>query len=190
MIELTEIMRQKDDQPFIELLNRFRTGTKTDKDIQCIQSRSIGPLDDNYPTDSLHIWAVNNPVTQHNNAKLKQIQRPLFQLKAIDQYPPNISKQDIDRVLARGRSETSGLDHEIFVKETARVMLTTNIDITDRLINGQMGIIVKIDVNKNTKNPSVIYIKLDDSSAGKALIDKSNNTFAKQNRLVPIEPIS
>ena len=67
-------------------------------------------------------------------------------------------------------------------------MLTTNIDIADRLINGQMGSIVKIDVNKNTKKPSIIYIKLDDSSAGKALIDKCNNTFVKQNRLVPIEP--
>ena len=191
MIELTEIMRQKDDQPFIELLNRFRTGSQTDEDIQCIQSRSISPLDDNYPTDSLHniIWAENNLVTQHNNARPNQIQRPLFQLTAIDQYPPNISKQDIDRVLATGRSETGGLDHEIFVKETARVMLTTNIDIADRLINGQMSTIVKIDVNKNTKNQSVIYIKFDDSSAGKALIDKSNNTFAKQNRLVPIEPI-
>ena len=189
MIELTEIMRQKDDQPFIEQLNRFRTGSQTDEDIQCIQSRSISPLDNKYPTDALHIWAENNPVIQHNNAKLKQIQRPLFQLTAIDQYPPNISKQDIDKVLATGRSETAGLDHDIFVKETARVMLTTNIDIADRLINGQMGTIVKIDVNKNTKNPSIIYIKLDDSSAGRALIDKCNNTFAKQNRLVPIEPI-
>ena len=41
MIELTEIMRQKDDQPFTELLNRFRTGTQTEADIQCIQSRSV-----------------------------------------------------------------------------------------------------------------------------------------------------
>ena len=37
MIELTEIMRQKDDQPFTELLNRIRTGTQTEADIQCIQ---------------------------------------------------------------------------------------------------------------------------------------------------------
>lgn len=74
MIELTEIMRQKDDQPFIELLNRFRTGSQTDEDIQRIQSSSISPLEDNYPTDSLHIWAENSPVTQHNNAKLNQIQ--------------------------------------------------------------------------------------------------------------------
>ena len=41
MTELTEIMRQKYDQPFIELLNKFTTGSQTDEDIHCIQSRSI-----------------------------------------------------------------------------------------------------------------------------------------------------
>lgn len=35
-------------------------------------------------------------------------------MKATDQYPTNVTKHDIDRVLARGRSETGGLDHEIF----------------------------------------------------------------------------
>ena len=49
------VMRQKDDQPFIEQLNKFRTGSQTDEDVQCIQSRSTSPLDDNYPTDSLYI---------------------------------------------------------------------------------------------------------------------------------------
>ena len=154
---------------FIELLNGFRTGSKTGEDIHCILSRPINPLYDNYPTDALHIWAENNPVTQHNNKKLMQIQRPLYQLTAIDQCPSIVSKQDIGRVLATGRSETGGLDHDILVKETARVMLTTNIDIADRLLYGQVGIIVKIDVNKDTKQPSIIYIKFDDSSAGRAL---------------------
>ena len=56
MIELTEIMRQKDDQAFTELLNRFRTATQTDEDIQCIESRVISPDDSNYPSDALHIY--------------------------------------------------------------------------------------------------------------------------------------
>ena len=37
-------------------------------------------------------------------------------------------KQDLDRVLAGGRSETGGLDSVILAKENARVMLTTNIE--------------------------------------------------------------
>ena len=42
-----EIMRQKDDQLFTELLNRCRIGAHTDEDICCIQSRSINSLDSN-----------------------------------------------------------------------------------------------------------------------------------------------
>ena len=53
MIELTEIMRQKNDQAFTELLNRVRTASETDDDIKIIQSRSITP------SDALHIWAEN-----------------------------------------------------------------------------------------------------------------------------------
>ena len=59
-------------------------------------------------------------------------------LPTTDQYPNNVNKQDIDRVLARGRSETGGLDYELHLKETARVMLTADIDISDRLINTQI----------------------------------------------------
>lgn len=59
MIELTEIMRQKDDQTFTELLNKFRTASysQTEEDMKCIQSRSTDPSDVNYPSDVLHIWA-------------------------------------------------------------------------------------------------------------------------------------
>jgi len=117
MIELTETMRQNDDQPFTQLLNRFRTASKTEADIQCIQLRSVNPIEHNYPTHALHIFTENAPVDQHNNEHLQCLRTPLHRLKATDQYPPNINKQEIDRVLARGRSETGGLDSEILVKE-------------------------------------------------------------------------
>ena len=83
--------------------------------------------------------------------KLETIRSQLFILKAKDQYPKNVNKQDIDKVLARGRSETCGLDSEIQIKEGARIMLTANINIQDRLINGQMGMVIKIDINLNNK---------------------------------------
>jgi len=73
--------------------------------------------------------------------------RPVF---ATYQYPNNVNKQDIDRVLARGRSETGGLDYKLHLKETARVMFTALIDISDRSIIGQIDTVVKIDVNPNT----------------------------------------
>ena len=47
MIELVEIMRQKDDQPFIELLNRVRVAQQTDANLHTIQSRAIDVNDKN-----------------------------------------------------------------------------------------------------------------------------------------------
>jgi DNA replication protein DnaC len=189
MIELTEIMRQKEDLLFAELLNRFRTASQTVDDIERIQSRSVTPSDHNYPSEALHIWAENKPVMDYNNRKLEQLSTPLFVLKAVDQCPPNVSKQDIDRVLLRGRSETGGLDQEITMKEGARVMLTTNIDIADRLINGQMGTVIRIAVNENNNRPTTIFVKFDDEKAGNISINKATNSFTRQNRLVPIVPL-
>ena len=45
-------------------------------------------------------------------------------------------------------------------------MLTTNLDIADRLINRQMGTVVKIYFDRVTQKPTVVYVKLDDNRAG------------------------
>ena len=143
----------------------------------------------NYPHDALHIWAENQPVVEYNAARLNQIPAQQYTLTAIDPYPPHVSKQDIDRVLARSRSETGGLDYHILIKEGCRVMLTTNIDIADRLINGQMGTVIKIGLNEKTQKPNIVYIKFDDSDAGKNAVTKHSNSFARHNNVVPIEPV-
>ena len=90
-------------------------------------------------------------------------------------------KLKIENLLGKQRSDTGGLDCETSVKETTRVMLTTNIDIADRLINGQLSTIMRIYVSLRTQKPTIIYIKFDDSKAGKKnLTTKSNNQFAKK----------
>lgn len=50
-------VRQKDDQPFTELLNRFRTASQTEGDIQGIQSWLVHPGDTDYPVSIvLYFW--------------------------------------------------------------------------------------------------------------------------------------
>ena len=68
-------------------------------------------------------------------------------------------------------------------------MLTTNINIVDRLINGQMGTVMRIDVNKVTKKPTVIHVKFDDKRAGTNLIQHSGSPYAREHGVVPIEPV-
>ena len=57
--------------------------------------RSINSSDANYPYEVLHIWAENNPVNQYNNIRLQEINKPLFYLRETDQYPANVSEQEI-----------------------------------------------------------------------------------------------
>ena len=189
MIELDEIMRQKGDLKFTELLNRCRTASQTEEDINCIQGKSVSLSEDDYPTNALHICAENNPVNEHNLKILQELPKPLFVLRSVDQYPIEVTKQDIDKFLTKGHSETGGLDFEILMKEGARVMLTTNIDITDRLINGQMGTAIKIHVDQSTNKPDKVYVKFDDERAGRITTDKSADLYATMNNVVAIVPV-
>ena len=134
-------------------------------------------------------WPENIPVDQYNNTKLAQIPKPMFTLKVTYQYPDNVNKQDIDRVLARGRSEIGGLDYEPHLKETAKVIqliLTSQIDWS---IVRLVQLIVKIYVTPNAQRPSIIFIKFDDNKAGQNMINSSNNQYAKEHKVVTIEPI-
>ena len=62
--------------------------------MKIIQSQSISPDDPNYPSDALHIWAENTPVNEHNKNKLEKLSGSLYILRAKDQYPTNVRKQE------------------------------------------------------------------------------------------------
>ena len=79
--------------------------------------------------------------------------------------------------------------YNILIKENARVMLTTNVDISDRLINGQLGTVTKVFVDNVSNKPSTIFVKFDDSNAGISAIRNSSSSFARENNLVPIKPV-
>lgn len=49
MIELDEIMRQREDRQFAELLTRVQTATHTKEDIEILKSRVVEDDDPNYP---------------------------------------------------------------------------------------------------------------------------------------------
>lgn len=55
MIELTEIIRERDDHKFTELLNRCRTASQTEEDVKCIQDKSVCLSQDDYLTNALYI---------------------------------------------------------------------------------------------------------------------------------------
>ena len=129
MIELTEIMQQKDDHCFAELLNRLRTRTFSDDDIEILKSRIITADNPSYPWDALHVFAENSLVNDHNNMMLEKLQAESVKLLAIDKYPSHVPSSVIEKTLSQSYCQTGGLHKDITVKEGACVMLITSLSI-------------------------------------------------------------
>ena len=72
----------------------------------------------------------------------------------------------------------------ITIQVNARVMITTNIDLSDRLINGQISTVKYISINQNEVN--AIYVAFDNVSAGQIRIN-GNDLIARNNKRVPIK---
>ena len=68
-------------------------------------------------------------------------------------------------------------------------MLSVNVDITDRLINGQMGTIARIVINQNTSTQSELFIKFDDCQVGVYAVLKCTDRYAREKNAVPIQPV-
>ena len=96
---------------------------------------------------------------------------------------PKMHMSDIEKPLDRNQSETKWASRNILGKIKFQSDGPTNIDIDDRLINGQIGTVCKIDTDSHGK-VTKIYLKL----AGLKLIN-SGDAIAKRNKWVPIERV-
>ena len=77
-------------------------------------------------------------------------------------------------------SATGDLAKELKIKVGARVMITTNIDVSDGLTNGVMGTIVNILKDEDEVNVKVILVKFDNSHVGQSA--RSQSLYKKVNR--------
>ena len=74
-----------------------------------------------------------------------------------------LSQSQIDAI--KKMSETGNLESQLKLKIGAQVMLTSNLDIDDRLVNGLVGTVKQIKYKNN--EVSVVYVKFNDNYAGR-----------------------
>jgi len=72
MYELTEIMRQKDDQEFAQLLNRLREGNQTADDLAQLRNKVIRSDNPNYPFTAPHMFRTNAEVNISMNLHMEK----------------------------------------------------------------------------------------------------------------------
>ena len=132
----------------------------------------------------MHIFAENSSVKRHNENRLKYIPGKLITIPAKDEISKNSKISDVREAQYRTTTETGGLASILELKSNFRVMLTTNINIKDQLINGQMGTVTHIEIRDN--EVQTIYLELDDKCAGQMRMSGSDIN-AKNTKWVPIK---
>ena len=182
--ELTEVMRQQGDNTFIDLLNNVRVGYVTESDIALLESRNSNLQVP--PDDSIYLFAENSEKDKLNLSKLSLLTTPLVTVRSIDKFPSGICQSRIIQILTYSESRTGGLSGVLNIKTNAHVMLTSNIDINDRSINGQIGTIYSIKYDAQSL-VQVIYVNFNDTKAG--LMKMRSDPYASQNNVVPIHRI-
>ena len=184
--ELTEIVRQSGDPVFAALLLRLREGKQTADDI--IEIKKLKDTDTStWPEEVTHLYMTNFLANNWNEECLSRLESEDNQIVTVvakDLGPKNTTIP-IDIPI----SNTGNMKKSLRVCEGAKVMITKNLDIGAKLINGTLGTIKKLDrVNgDNYGYPTGrIYIKCDDESAGN--VYKDCRLIQELKECVPINP--
>ena len=181
--ELTEIVRQSGDPEFAALLNRLREGNHTKQDIEVIKSFEHTDTSD-WPKTYMKMFITNYLVDLENDKCLKQL--PNYSGRKTSIAKDDITgKINIPNFENLKHNETAGLPKSLTVCIGAKVMLTRNLDIEDKLVNGSMGTIVHIQGLKKNKPNGTIWIEFDNSSTGNNIKSLRN----EKKDWVPITPI-
>ena len=114
MFELSDVMRQREDKHFAEILNRIREGKHTQADIEVLKKRilNLSPQHPDYPINSTDLFSTNMAVDQHNHDIFHKSTNEKVEVKAIDIVLGDLSdelKERLKKQIPNDPSKTMGL---------------------------------------------------------------------------------
>lgn len=126
-------MRQRGDSDLYSLLNKIRKGEIDFNVEKALISRFVYKNNLSYPAHSVHMFAENNPVWEHNRIRLNERSSPLYTINAIGKISPEIelSQNQIEAIDAWKIIDTGNSAGRSEIKTGAQVMLPANINLKD-----------------------------------------------------------
>jgi ATP-dependent DNA helicase PIF1 len=158
------------DKNHFEMLSRFRTAQFTQQDIDTLRTRvkeyeiyrqkeRWGQINEEIkPT---RIYSLNRDVEHVNMQELEKLEGDLVSYECTDTIIPKNKENHNFHVNEYTEYLDTIAEREIFLKEKAQVMLTTNLDVESGLTNGSRGVVIKCEdniVQVKFKNGDIINI--------------------------------
>ena len=167
---------------FISLFNKIREGELDDHVKNALKSHFL--KEKIFPQNFVHIFAENKLAKEDNKTQLNTLDTKLLLIDAIDESPNDIvlSQSQIGAIKQRKMSETGNFENQLKLKIGAQFMLTSNLDVDDRRVNGLVGTVKQIKYKNN--EVSVVYVKFNDNNAGRE--EMQSDFTAQQHNWVPI----
>ena len=89
IVELDEVMREKEDKFFKDVLKKICVGDFDNNIVKVLKSSFVNLDDHNYPEQALHVFAENGPVSAYNLIMLNKLPGDLVAIHAVDTIPAN-----------------------------------------------------------------------------------------------------
>ena len=171
MFELTEIMRQKDDIEFTELLNRLRHNSMTEFDKEKIKACEIFKESVDYPISAPHLFAENKFMSIFNEQILNNLNTEKVTVPCHDTVvSPSMKLTDQMKLISRlpqDPTQTANLHHSLDIVVNMIYDLTVNVNTEDGLANGATCVLKFIDYRQaGTPRPSILWVQFDDPQIG------------------------
>ncbi|XP_069108859.1 uncharacterized protein [Argopecten irradians] len=165
IVELDEIMRQKDDKEFAMVLNRCRVKAKNDnlsnKDRELLSNRETGEV-----SNGIHIYACNDQVDEHNLNTLHTICNDPVSIEADDWTKDERSGRMTRKEASDTQARQCTLPRSLWLSVDARVMLTKNVDVSDGLVNGAFGTVKQLVKENSSETIKCVEVCFDNKKVG------------------------
>ena len=175
--ELVDIMRQKDDLKFAQLLNRLRLNEMTEEDKNDLRKRVVDRNSSEYPRDAVHLFAEKAGMYKHNENVMngidgEKVDIPCHDTVASANISPKKARELINQ-LPDDASITANMEKVLTVKVGMKYNISVNVNVEDGLANGATGKVKFIEYKiEGSNRPSIIWMKFDDPRIGKATREK------------------
>ena len=170
--ELTEIMRQRGDRLFAEMLNRFREGNHTAEDLEQIKTRRI---EQDIP-DIPHLCCLNATVDAYNKKLYDQAVEDGAQHCSVEANDGAVSDNPVSRkVLAQSLKsdddKRAGLKKIVHLAVGLHYEICVNLNVEDGLMNGSSCVLKAFgfitDRGRESGIPDFIWVEFHSPRIGR-----------------------